>query len=309
MAEGRFVSRSIAHDLALNAVSLEADYLFTRCVPFLDREGRMEGHPAVVRAKVCPMREEMGVDEVQSALAELQGEGLVRWYEAEGRAWLAFPGFEKNQKGLRKDREAASEVPPPDEGDPVEVPEAQLTMLDSPAERNGSGPAPEDDGSPPAEVEVKGSKGKGREGKYIRGGSGGDKERLSGEERAIEDAVEEVFEHCRERRTERLGDLPGPSIQLTDRRRTKIRARLKEALEALGSPRRAVAYLCLAADGFYADDWSKRDDYLDMAKYLYDDAERVSKWARKALEAREGLDSDVRRRARSDLDEMREKYG
>lgn len=130
-----------------------------------------------------------------------------------------------------------------------------------------------------------------------------------GERQRVDEAVQYVFEYCRERRIDRLGDLPGPSIRLTDRRRTKIRARLREALQEIGSLRRAVAFLCLAADGFYADDWAERDDYLDMTKYLYDDAGTTEKWARKALENREGVGSEFARRVRRDAEEMRQTFG
>lgn len=309
MAEGRFVSKSIAHDLQLNSVSLEADYLFTRCIPFLDREGRMDGHPEVIRAKVCPMRSELDAESIRTALAELQGAGLVRWYRVGDRVVLDFPGFEKNQKGLRKDREAESKFPPPEDGHPIEVAESQMTLLDDDllaGSGDNSGAAPESSERTPAEVEVNGSEVNGREGNGDGGSSGGGP---ATEQERIDSAVRHVFEHCRKRRRGRLGNLPGPSIQLTDKRKTKIGARLKEALQELGSLRRAVAYLCLAADGFYADDWNDRDNYLDITKYLYDDAERVQKWVRQALEKREGLDSDVKKRARQDLQEMRQKYG
>lgn len=111
MAEGRFVSKSVATDWDLNRVSFEADYLFTRCVPHLDRDGRMTGHPGEVKAIAVPLREEMTADVVDACLGELAEAGLVLWYEVDGKAVLWFRGFEKHQKGLRADREAASKLP------------------------------------------------------------------------------------------------------------------------------------------------------------------------------------------------------
>lgn len=113
MPEGRFLSKTVANDWELNGVSFEADYLFTRCVPHLDREGRLPGHPAEVKGTAVPLRPELTVLVVDRCLCELADAGLVEWYQVEGRPCLQFPGFEGNQKGLRKDREAASRIPPP----------------------------------------------------------------------------------------------------------------------------------------------------------------------------------------------------
>lgn len=113
MAKGRFVSKEIATDRELNVLcSFEADYLFQRCIPHLDVEGRMEGFADVVKATAVPLRGELSVDMVRACLAELQEHDLICWYDVENRRYLEFPGFEVHQKGLRKDREADSKCPP-----------------------------------------------------------------------------------------------------------------------------------------------------------------------------------------------------
>lgn len=146
MPEGRFLSKKIAADYELNtAVSLEADYLFTRCIPHLDREGRMAGHPAQVKALAAPLRSEITPEVVDRCLEELAAAGLVLWYEVEGRPYLRFSGFEKNQQGMRKDREAESQVPSPHHPESQQV----TTVL-----RTNSGPTP---------VEVRPSEVKGSE--------------------------------------------------------------------------------------------------------------------------------------------------
>ncbi len=112
MPDGRFVGKSISMNPELGSVSLEADYLFGRCIPHLDREGRMAGHPAQVKAIACPMRLEINVGLMPDLLRQLAGVGLVRWYEVDGRPVLEFPGFTNHQRGARLDREAASRFPP-----------------------------------------------------------------------------------------------------------------------------------------------------------------------------------------------------
>jgi len=140
MPDGRFLSKTIAHDFELNTVSIEADYLFTRCIPHLDREGRMPGHPSQVKGITCPMRAELSEMVIDQALEELARAGLVVWYEVEGRPYLEFPGFTPHQKGMRKDREAESRIPSPK----VHAAQRITTVL-----RRDSGPTPEQVGSTP----------------------------------------------------------------------------------------------------------------------------------------------------------------
>jgi hypothetical protein len=111
MPDGRMLSKTIAHSTQLGAVSLEADYLFARCIPHLDKEGRMPGHPDLVKSITCPLRPEVTVATIPGLLVELGAVGLVRWYRADGREVLEFPGFGNHQKGARFDREADSRLP------------------------------------------------------------------------------------------------------------------------------------------------------------------------------------------------------
>jgi hypothetical protein len=114
------LSRSIAQNEQLAHVSLEADYLFARCIPHLDCEGRMPGHPTLVKSIVCPLRDEITPQRVPDLLRSLVAQGLVRWYEAGGKQVLEFPGFKAHQTGMKLDREAASTLPPSTADDAVE---------------------------------------------------------------------------------------------------------------------------------------------------------------------------------------------
>jgi len=109
--DGRFLSRSIAQSEQLAGVSLEADYVFSRCIPHLDRDGRMAGNPALVKAITCPLRPEITADLMPDLLRQLAGAGLVRWYECDGKQILEFPRFRDHQKGMKPDREAPSRFP------------------------------------------------------------------------------------------------------------------------------------------------------------------------------------------------------
>ena len=113
MAEGRFIPRAIAHDERLASVSLEAECLYLRILPHLDCEGRLGASPAGLWAMVAPLRAEITPSVAGRALDELAAAGLLTVYRVDGVQYLADPSFEATQRGLRKDREAPSRIPPP----------------------------------------------------------------------------------------------------------------------------------------------------------------------------------------------------
>lgn len=151
MADGRMLRRSIATNEQLAAVSLEAAFVFTWCLPFLDVEGRMYGSPLRVKALVFPLREEINAGVIERALTELHEVGLITWYEARGEKCLAFPGFLRNNT-VRPKREGKSKVPPP----PV-VSAPPTLRLDNAA--GTAGTLPEYSGSTPAERKLSERKG------------------------------------------------------------------------------------------------------------------------------------------------------
>lgn len=183
MPDGRFLAKTVAHDLELNRVTTNAAVLFLMCIPHLDVEGRMMGHPEQVKSIAVPLRKELTETEVARCLGELADAKLVRWYDVGGRSYLQFPGFQKNQRGLRPDRESASTIPPPrakkgrgrlleaQNGAKVDTGgtlEAQSTPTDTTREalsHNGSysGVTPESSGPAPAEIGLSEVEVKGRE--------------------------------------------------------------------------------------------------------------------------------------------------
>ena len=85
----------------------------------------------------------------------------------------------------------------------------------------------------------------------------------------FDEDVETVFDLCRSLREERLGKVPGPALQLTKARRSKISARFSEGF--------TQADLEDAAAGFFSDTWKDRDRHLDPV-YCFKDDETVRKW-------------------------------
>lgn len=112
MARGRFISESVATDMRLNSLSIEAELVYLMTIPHLDRDGRIEGDPDVLWGKVCPKRR-LFLDQMATFIQEWIDAELVLNYDTDEGAVLWFKGFAKNQIGLRYERETPSRFPPP----------------------------------------------------------------------------------------------------------------------------------------------------------------------------------------------------
>ena len=113
MARGRMLSVSIADDIDFNNMSMEAQFLFMRTVPHLDRDGLIVGTPLLLLAKVAPLMMDKLNATTSSIIEEWINVGSVIRYQHEKKDVLFFVNFGKNQGGLRYDRESPSSYPPP----------------------------------------------------------------------------------------------------------------------------------------------------------------------------------------------------
>lgn len=151
MARGRMITNQICRDKKVYSLSDDTcRLLFTWLITFADREGRVHGDPALVRSMVFP-RSEIAVSRVEVYLQELHAVGLILRYEHAGDRFIWFPKFEKNQPGMRKDREPVSELPGPSSDDIEEY------------RRKFSGNPPEDIRQVVGLIESNGMEGNGRE--------------------------------------------------------------------------------------------------------------------------------------------------
>lgn len=110
MASGRFVSCTIATDKRLSRLSLEAEYLYIKAIPHLDRDGLISAD--VLWTTVAPRRPAMAAvqDRCWQEWVEV---GLCTAYETDEGTVLHFLGFAKNQQGMRYDRESPSRFDAP----------------------------------------------------------------------------------------------------------------------------------------------------------------------------------------------------
>ena len=114
MARGRMITNLICKDKKVHALSDDtARLLFTWLITVADCEGRTYGDPAIVKATIFPRRTEITAERVDGYLNEMYMLGLIVRYIVDDEQYISFPAFEKNQIGLRKDRESKSEIPAP----------------------------------------------------------------------------------------------------------------------------------------------------------------------------------------------------
>ena len=112
MARGRMINQKITSDIDFNEMSIDAQFMFMRAIPFLDRDGLLTGHPALLWSKIAPL-----LPQYSTAMTAITDEwvsaGFVTKYTDGKTPVLFFRGFHKNQALTHYDREAASEFAPP----------------------------------------------------------------------------------------------------------------------------------------------------------------------------------------------------
>jgi len=112
MARGRMISTTIAEDVEFNGMGVEAQLMYLRTIPHLDRDGLINGHPFILFGKVAPLMPDLAM-QAQAIIDEWVASGLVIRYASGKTIILFFKGFIKNQQGMRYDREGASTFPVP----------------------------------------------------------------------------------------------------------------------------------------------------------------------------------------------------
>lgn len=100
-------------DEKLGSCSREERLLFMGLISNADDEGRLPGHPALLKATIFPYDTDVGPGEVAAWLGNLAAKGLVVTYEAGGEAVVWVKNFTKHQT-IKKP--TPSKLPPPPEG-------------------------------------------------------------------------------------------------------------------------------------------------------------------------------------------------
>ena len=117
MAKGRMLKKVICTSKKLaDLKSDSARLLYTWLLPHLDIEGRFSGDPNIIKGYICPRLNHITKKKIERYLQELAENKLIIVYRASNDLFLQFIEFHKHQS-LRRDREAESDIPAPEDGE------------------------------------------------------------------------------------------------------------------------------------------------------------------------------------------------
>ncbi len=114
MARGRMINKTLARSRKFQ--KLESDFdrlLYCMILPFLDRDGRAEADPLLIKADSFPLRGDITIDDIETGLKSLDAVGLIQLYTVDGEQYLQCVGFADNQAGMSYGKEAESRIPAP----------------------------------------------------------------------------------------------------------------------------------------------------------------------------------------------------
>ncbi len=119
MARGRMLDKSISASYQMQSLpDWGCKCLATWLISHLDKNGVFYGDAPMVRSQVFPL-EDITNTQVEEWLQAMEnaidgdGQPLIVRFHTQGRLWLHFPGFDRHQEGLHKDRERTSFPPVP----------------------------------------------------------------------------------------------------------------------------------------------------------------------------------------------------
>lgn len=107
VANRRMLSKSVSTSRKLMKISDFAALLWTWTVPHCDDLGHMDGSPEMIKGIVVPLRNKT-LDEIATALSELETAELIKLYDFEGDKYLEIVKWEdyqtfKNDRDLQQD--------------------------------------------------------------------------------------------------------------------------------------------------------------------------------------------------------------
>jgi len=116
MARGRMIDKRISKSKKLARLKFDRSrVLYFMIYPHLDCEGRFTGDPEEIKEDCCP-KLKYSFKRIAESVVDLANVGLLILYEDEDECpFIQYTKFEPFQVGMRKDREAPSQIPSPQE--------------------------------------------------------------------------------------------------------------------------------------------------------------------------------------------------
>ena len=106
----RIIKESICTSDNIEALTDFQETFFYCLIVNCDDYGRMDARPAILKARLYPLRERLTLRDIQSALQALADVGCVEVYEVDGKPYLRLPSWEVHQQIRAK----KSKYPAPD---------------------------------------------------------------------------------------------------------------------------------------------------------------------------------------------------
>lgn len=94
----RILKESICTSDSIAALTDFQEAFYYRLIVNCDDFGRMDARPAILKARLYPLRERLTLKEIQSALRALADAGCVEVYEVDGKPYLHLPSWEVHQQ-------------------------------------------------------------------------------------------------------------------------------------------------------------------------------------------------------------------
>lgn len=108
----RILKESICTSETLDKLNDFQENFFYRLIVNCDDYGRMDARPAILKARLYPLRERLTLKDIDGALRALAAVGCVEVYEVDGKPYLQLPSWEVHQTIRAK----KSKYPGPESG-------------------------------------------------------------------------------------------------------------------------------------------------------------------------------------------------
>lgn len=129
----RIIKESICTSDTINRMTSFQETFFYRLIVSCDDFGRMDARPAILKAKLFPLRDRMTLKDIGDALQALADIGCVDLYEVGGKPYLCLPSWKVHQTIRNK----KSKYPAPEDGEPASTDNCkQLKSIASKCPRN-----------------------------------------------------------------------------------------------------------------------------------------------------------------------------
>lgn len=98
MAGGRILKKSICQSEEIDKLSWFEEVLFYRLIVNCDDFGIFDGRTKILKSSLFPLKENITLKQIESAVMRLATVGLVRAYEVQGRPLLQLPTWSLHQR-------------------------------------------------------------------------------------------------------------------------------------------------------------------------------------------------------------------